>query len=82
MATITIAPLDDAAKKALIKAVADRGYANGLKAAAELLDQLPADHMRVVRAKSVRDVAAALRDKAARMHATADDTIKALEATC
>jgi len=36
MTTITIAQFDDAAKKALLKAVADRGYANGLKAAATL----------------------------------------------
>jgi len=82
MATITIAPFDDAAKKALLKAVADRGYANGLKAAAVLLDRLAAEHMRVVGTNTVRDVAGALRDKAASLHATADETIKALEATC
>lgn len=77
---IHIAPLDDDAKRQLLKAVADRGYANGLDAAAELLSRMADDHMRVVGTNSIRELAEVLRDKAVHMRHNADGAIRTLEA--
>lgn len=65
MSTIHIDPLDDESKKALLKAVADRGYANGLKAASIMLEKLVDQRMRVVGTNTIRDIATALREKTA-----------------
>jgi len=77
---VYIAPLDDDAKKQLLKAVADRGYANGLTAAAELLKKCADGHMRVVGTNTLRDLAEALLDKAGHLRHNADGQIKTLEA--
>lgn len=80
MTTVHIEPLDDAAKRALIKAVSEQGYANGLKAASIMLDKMADAHTRVVGTNSVRDLAAALRDKSVELRRTATDAIAALDA--
>lgn len=80
MTTVHIEPLDDAAKRALIKAVSEQGYANGLKAASIMLDKMADAHMRVVGTNSVRDLAAALRAKSVELRRTATDAIAALDA--
>lgn len=81
MTTVHIAPLDDAAKQALIKAVSQQGYANGLKAASILLDKMAEQHMRVVGTNAVRNLAAALRSKAVELRHEAHRQITDLEAT-
>jgi predicted DNA repair protein MutK len=81
MTTVHIAPLDDAAKQALIKAVSQQGYANGLKAASILLDKMAAQHMRVVGTNAVRELAAALRGKAVELRREAVAQIATLEAS-
>ena len=80
MTTVHIAPLDDAAKKQLLKAVADRGYANGLDAAAKILDALAEGRMRVVGTNEIREISGALKGKAAHLRHNADGAIKTLEA--
>lgn len=80
MATVMIEPLDDAAKKALIKAVADRGYAQGLKAAAMLLEKMATGRMRVVGTNDVKELASVLMEKSDELHKVASDQIAALEA--
>lgn len=80
MTTVHIEPLDDAAKKQLIKAVADRGYANGLDAAAQILTALVEGRMRVVGTGEIKEIAAALKGKAAHLRHNADGAIKTLEA--
>ena len=79
MAPIHIEPFDDAAKRKLLKAVADRGQASGLEAAASILGELITAHNRVVGTNTLRDVAAALKDKATRIREQADTAIKSLE---
>lgn len=80
MATVHIDPLDDVAKRALIKAVSEQGYANGLKAASIMLDKMADAHTRVIGTNAVREVAAALREKAVELRRSATDQISALEA--
>lgn len=77
---VYINPLNDEAKKQLLKAVADRGYANGLTAAAELLKKLADEHMRVVGTNTIREIAGALLAKAGHLRHNADGAIKTLEA--
>lgn len=81
MAKVTIAPLDDEAKRTLLKAVADRGQASGLEAAAKILDALAAEGMRVVATNEIREIASALRGKAVHLRRNADGALKTLEAT-
>lgn len=81
MTTVHIDPLDDAAKKQLLKAVADRGYANGLDAAAQILAALVDGRMRVVGTNEIREITAALKSKAAHLRSNADGAIRTLEAT-
>lgn len=75
-----IDPLNDEAKKQLFKAVADRGYANGLTAAAELLKKCADGHMRVVGTNTLRDIADALLEKATALRSAAETKIAAMEA--
>lgn len=80
MTTVHIDPLDDAAKQALIKAVSQQGYANGLKAASILLDKMAEQHMRVVGTNAVRNLASVLREKAVELRREASRQITDLEA--
>lgn len=80
MATVHIDPLDDGAKQALIKAVSQQGYANGLKAASILLDKMAEEHMRVVGTNAVRHLASVLREKAVELRREAHQKITDLEA--
>lgn len=82
MTTVYISPLDDTAKKRLLKAVAARGQANGLEAAAVVMSKMAEGSMRVVGTNAIRDAAQAIRDKAAAIRKEADAEIAALEATC
>ena len=77
---VYIDPLSDESKKQLFKAVADRGYANGLTAAAEVLKQCADGHMRVVGTNTIRDIAEALAEKATALRLAADAKVAALEA--
>lgn len=76
---ITIAPLDHEAKEQLLKAVADRGYANGLKASAKLVEHLAEGAMRVVGTNALRDIVTILREKSAELDAKASASIKELQ---
>lgn len=62
------------------KAVSEQGYANGLKAASIMLDKMADAHTRVVGTNTVREVAAALREKAAELRRSSSEQIAALEA--
>jgi hypothetical protein len=79
MATLHIAPLDDVTKRRLLSAVAQRGKASGLKAAAKLLTALCEGRMRVVGTNDIKDLAAAITEKAAEIRSEADAEIAALE---
>lgn len=63
----------------LLKAVADRGQAAGLEAAARILDELAAAHMRVVGTSTIKEVAAAFREEATKVRGQADVTISSME---
>lgn len=78
--TVYIPPFDDASKQRLLKAVASRGQANGIEAAAHVLVKLIDEHMRVVGTNTLRDVVAALREKATEIRKDADAAIAELEA--
>lgn len=80
MTTVHIDPLDDTAKRQLLKAVADRGQAAGLEAAAKILTEMVACHNRVVGTNTIRDLVTAMNEKAASIRQGAEATIKALEA--
>lgn len=80
MINVHIDQLDDAAKKQLLKAVADRGYANGLDAAAKILDALAEGRMRVVGTNEIREISGALKGKAAHLRNNADGALRTLEA--
>lgn len=66
-------------KEQLTKIIADRGYANGMKAAALLLDKVVEQHTRVVGTNTLREIASILREKAEEMHATALASLKELQ---
>lgn len=70
--------IDIEASEQLIKATADRGYANGLKAAAVLIEKLVEMHTRVVGTNTLRDIASILRENSQEMHAKADASFKEL----
>ncbi len=74
-----IAPLDDKTKKRLLAAVANRGKASGLEAAAMLIGKLAENRMRVVGTREIKELAAAIAEKAAEIRATADGEIAAME---
>jgi len=78
--TVYIPPFDDAAKQRLLKAVANRGQANGIEAAAHVIVKVIEEHMRVVGTNTLRDVVAVLREKAAAIRKDADAAIAELEA--
>lgn len=77
---IHISPFDDANKKRLFAAVADRGKASGIEAAAKIVAEMANHKGRVVGTNALRDLAELLNDKAAQLRAGADAEIKALEA--
>ncbi len=79
MATVTLAPFDDASKRKLLAAVAGRGQASGLEAAAKILVGMADSATRVVGTNTIRDAAAALVEKAARIRAAADADIADLQ---
>lgn len=77
---IRIAPLDDAIKKRLFQAVAQRGHAAGLEAASKILLNLAGQSMRVVGTNTIKELAAALQEKATATRRAADADIAAMEA--
>ena len=77
--SIYIPPLDDAAKRQLLKAVAECGQAAGLEAAAEMLTQMTEAHTGVVGTNTIKDAARAMRDKAHQIRRVADGKIRDLE---
>lgn len=70
---------DDASKKKLLNAVAERGKASGLEAAAAILIEMADAHTRFVGTNTIKDVARAFSDKAANLREQADDAIKRLQ---
>lgn len=78
--TIHIAPFDDISKKRLIKAVADKGKASGLEAAAQILIAMAGGHHWNVPTVTVREMAEMLKEKAADIRGQADSEMKLLEA--
>lgn len=77
--TIHIEPHDDATKKRLLKAVAARGQASGIEAAAKLIAMMADHKRRVVGTSEVKALAEALSEKAAEIKAGADLEIAELE---
>lgn len=51
-------------KRELLRALADQGRASGMEAAAEVILEIAKSHTRVVGTNTLRDVAAALKEKA------------------
>lgn len=51
-------------KRELLRALADHGRASGMEAAAEVILEIVRSHTRVVGTNTLRDVAAALKEKA------------------
>lgn len=80
MTTLNIKPFDDAAKRRLLAAVANRGKASGLTAAAKALEHLAASHTRVVGTNTVKEMSALLHEKAAALRAAAETEIAELSA--
>lgn len=75
-----IAPLDDTTKRRLFAAVANRGKASGLEAAAKLIERLAEGRMRVVGTREIKELAAIVAEKAGEIRASADAEIAAMEA--
>lgn len=75
-----IAQADDATKRRLFVAVANRGKASGLEAASKLVAMLAKDRMRVVGTREIKALAEAIAEKAAEVRASADAEIAAMEA--
>ena len=75
-----IAPLDDKTRRRLLKAVADRGQAAGIEAAAKVIEVMASHKGRVVGTNDLRNAVAAMRERAAEIRATADAEIAAMEA--
>lgn len=80
MTKVYISPLDDTSKRRLIAAVADKGKANGLEAAAKIFEALADHRRRVVGTGELKMAAASLRESAAEIRKAADGIIADLEA--
>ena len=76
---INLAPLDEARRTRLLRAVADRGKASGIEAAAKIVAEMANHKGRVVGTTALRDLAALLADKAHDIRTAADAEVKALE---
>lgn len=79
MATIMIQPFDDISKRKLFAAVAKRGQAAGIEAAVKILAELANHNRRVVGTNEIKEVAAAMAEKAREIRASADAEIAELE---
>jgi len=77
--TIHIEPHDDATKKRLLKAVAARGQAAGIAAAAKLIAMMADHKRRVIGTNEIRELAEELSKKAAEIKAGADREIAEME---
>lgn len=77
---IRLEPLDDARRKRLLSAVASRGKASGIEAAAKIVAEMANHKGRVVGTNALRDLSDLLATKAQELRAIADADIAALEA--
>lgn len=80
MPDMHISPFDDATKRRLLVAVANRGKASGVEAAAKIVAEMANHKGRVVGTNSLRELAAMLLEKAAEIRSAADAEIAAMEA--
>jgi hypothetical protein len=65
----------DEARRALVKAAGDQGYANGLDGAAKVLRTVADNSTRVVGTNTLKDLAEAMERKANRIRAAASATV-------
>lgn len=74
-----VAPFDDETKKRLFRAVAERGKASGIEAAAKIVAEMANHKGRVVGTNALRELAGLLDEKAKEIRAAADAEISAME---